>query len=90
MDALLNDPKLHSGLVAVLVAAGIWFVKREVARIDKALAGAVRRDELKQLRQDMDRRHEENSGRLERIETGVTGTHQRIDQLYCDLMDKLK
>lgn len=90
MDELLNDPKLHSGIVAALVGLGIWFVKREVRRIDKALEGAVRRDELKQLREDMDRRHEENSGRLGRIETGVTGTHQRIDQLYCDLMDKIK
>lgn len=35
---------------------------------------------------DMNQRHQENLERLDRIETGVTDTHRRIDDLYRDLM----
>ena len=92
MDDWINDPKLHSTLVAILVAAGAWFVKREVRRIDQGLANAVKRSELEQLRADMRREHQENISRLDRIETaidtGITGTHRRIDDLYKELINK--
>lgn len=89
----LNDPKLHSALTAAIVSLGVWFVKREVTRIDRALAQAVRRDELRQLREDMDRRHDENLARLDRIEesmeSGNTGIHQRIDELFLKIPEWL-
>lgn len=92
MDDWINDPKLHSFLVAALVALGVYLVKREVKRIDEGLAHAVKRSELEQLRADMRREHQENLGRLDRIEsaidTGITGTHRRIDDLYKELINK--
>lgn len=92
MDEWINDPKLHSGLMAVLAAIGVWFVKREVKRIDDGLADAVKRSEFEKLRTDMREEHQENIGRLERIEkaidSGITGTHRRIDDLYKELISK--
>lgn len=85
MDDLVNDPKVHSVLVAVLVAAGGWFVRREVKRIDEALAEAVKRNELDQLRQESDARHRENKSTMGEIKQTVSETHRRIDQLYRDL-----
>jgi hypothetical protein len=66
------------------VAVFGWFVKREIKRIDLALADSVRKQEFEQLREDMNERHRENLDRLDRIDTATTGTHQRIDQLYRD------
>jgi hypothetical protein len=92
MDEWINDPKLHSALVAILVAAGGWFVRREVKRIDEGLADAVKRSEFEQMRADLRQEHRENTGRLERIEkaidNGITGTHRRIDDLYKELINK--
>lgn len=86
-----SDPKsLLLALVTLLGGIVSWLFKREVRRIDRALTESVRRTEFEQLRKDMDRRHDENIGRLDRIDTATTGTHKRIDDLYCDLMDKLK
>lgn len=86
MNDLLTNPTLHSIIVGAIVSLGVWFVKREITRIDKQLANTVRRDELQQIRRDMDRRHEENLERLDRIDTATTGTHKRIDQLYDKLI----
>jgi len=87
MSDFFSDPK--SALIALLgILGGIvtWLFKREVRRIDKALAESVRREEFNQWRGDMDRRHEENIDRLDRIEAATTGTHKRIDELYRDLV----
>lgn len=48
-------------------------------------------DELKRTsisRAEVERMHGENSNKLDVIEEGVTRTHERIDQLYRDLMNK--
>jgi uncharacterized membrane-anchored protein YjiN (DUF445 family) len=102
MNDLLTDPKSWViGILGILGTIVTWLFKRELSRIDKAMEESVRRDELTQLRADIDRRHqesahrqdkrhEENTDRLDRIETGVTGTHQRIDQLYRDLPKMLR
>lgn len=92
MDEWFNDPKLHSALVAVLVAIGVFLMKREVKRIDEGLAHAVKRSELEQLRADMRNEHRENVGRLDgierKIDTGITGTHQRIDRIFEKLAER--
>lgn len=89
MNDLLTDPKSWViGLITLLGAIVAWFFQRELARIDRAIAESVKRDEFNQLRRDMDARHTENVDKLDRIDLGITGTHQRIDALYRDLMDK--
>lgn len=57
-------------------------MKREVHRIDQGLANAVKRNELEDLRADMDDRHQENRDSMAEIKQGVTDTHRRIDDLY--------
>lgn len=107
-NQLINEQRLYAllltGAVALLtgvIAVVIFFIKREFKRIDDAIAASVRRDELSQLRADMekrhteiidrqDKRHAENTNRLERIETTATSTHRRIDELYRDLPKLLK
>lgn len=80
MDDLLTDPRLHSGVMAILVTAGGWFIRREMRRIDQAFMQSAKRDELHQLRLDLEQRHQENRGRLERIEG-------RVDELYRDMVN---
>lgn len=89
MNDLLTDPKAWVlGLLTLLGGIVAWFFQRELARIDRAIAESVRRDEFIQLRGDMDRRHAENVAKLDSIDSGITGTHQRIDALYRDLLGK--
>lgn len=93
MDDLLNDPKVHTVVVAMIAGLGGWFVKREVRRIDKGLENAVHRSELDQLRKEIDKRHAENrrdhaefkqavTDDLTEIKETVGITHRRIDDLY--------
>lgn len=42
--------------------------------------------QLGEIREDMERRHEENRETFGKIETGITGTHRRLDDLYRDLI----
>lgn len=89
-DLLIDQKAWVIGLLTILGAYMVWSFKREMARIDEALKDSVRRAEFEQLRGDLRREHLENSGRLERIENGVTGTHKRIDDLYSDILDRIK
>jgi hypothetical protein len=82
MNDLLTDPK--SALIAVLgilMAVLTWLGKGALERIKHLEQNAA-------TQADIDKRHEENLERLDRIETAVTGTHRRIDDLYRDLMGK--
>ena len=91
MNDLLTDPKAWViGLLATLGGIVAWFFQRELSRIDRAIAESVKRDEFNALRADMGRRHNENVTKLDNINSGITGTHQRIDALYRDLLDKDK
>lgn len=86
-----SDPK--SAFIALLGIMGSivsWLFRREVRRIDKALAESVRRHEFDALRQDLSREHKDNVERLNRIESATTGTHKRIDDLYSDILDRVK
>lgn len=91
MNDLLTDPKAwFLGLFAILGAIVAWFFQRELARIDKAIADSVKRDEFNQLRRDMDGRHQENKGTLGEIKEGIAGTHSRIDALYQKLPEMIQ
>lgn len=43
---------------------------------------------LDELRDDMERRHEENRETFDRIDTATTGTHKLILDLYRDLLNQ--
>lgn len=91
MNDLLTDPKAWViGLLTVLGGIVTWFFQRELSRIDRALAESVRREEFNQLRGDMDRRHAENVEKLDSIDSGITGTHRRIDALYERLPEMIR
>jgi hypothetical protein len=89
MNELLNDTRFW---LVTLGAAVVGFVRylwnKQERRLEKLEADSVRRAEFDQFRADLREEHEENSGRLDRIETGITGTHKRLDDLYRDLIAK--
>lgn len=71
-----------------LVSLGAWIFKGHVRRLEQLEAAAARKQEIEQLREDMDRRHDQNITTLGEIKDAVTGTHQRIDDLYTQLLDR--
>lgn len=82
MNDLLSDTRfwlttLGAGILALM--RYLW--KKQEKRLEQLEADAVRKGELEQLREDLDRRHAENRATLDRIETAVTGTHKRIDAI---------
>ncbi len=84
MNDLLNDPKvwfmgLLGGYVTLLSVIANGWVKR-IERLESEAA----------TKAEVNSKHIENVERLKRIEEGVTGTHRRIDDLYSDLLDKMK
>lgn len=58
------------------------------ARLIHLEINAIRKDDLDKLRGEFAQRHEENSEKLNSIDSGVTSTHRRIDDLYRDLMNR--
>lgn len=88
MNELLSDPKFTLAVVCALVGLLMWLGKGYTRRLEALEREAVRRKDLKELRDDLRLEHRENTEKLESIETAVTGTHRRIDQLYIDLMNQ--
>lgn len=88
MNDLLNDPKLHSVGMVILMGIAGFFGRRELKRLDESIKDSVKRQEFDQLRKDMDTRHQENIGRLDQIGETAIQTHRRIDDLYRDLIVK--
>lgn len=93
MNELLTDTKsLILGLLAMIVAIISWLGKDHVKRLRALEADAVRKDDLEQLRQnlkqDREQMHRENQDKLNRIDETVTSTHQRIDALYRDMVQR--
>jgi hypothetical protein len=86
MNELLSDPKFTLAVVGALVGLLMWLGRGYTRRLEALEREAVRKMDLKELRDDLRREHAENSEKLESIETAVTGTHRRIDDLYRDLM----
>lgn len=80
MNDIFGDPKsIIVGLIGAVMTLLAWIGRRELERV---------KGDNQSLRDDMERRHKENIDRLDRIETGVTDTHRRIDDLYRDLLDQ--
>lgn len=71
---------VEAGVAVITLGAAVigWFVRTE-RRFGKCLT----REEHEKICQE---RNERVERKLESIETGVTGTHKRIDDLYRDLM----
>lgn len=89
MNELLSDTRfwlvtLGGGIVAFVKY--LW--NRQEKRIDAMEDDMVRRAEFDQFRADQKEEHQENIGRLDDIQTGITGTNRRLDDLYRDLMNK--
>jgi hypothetical protein len=89
MNDLINDPKAVAATMVILMSIAGFFGRRELRRLDKAIENSVRRREFEQLREDMDERHQENLQRLDKIDTAVTGTHQRVDTFLMKLPELL-
>lgn len=100
MNELLADTKsVILGLLSIIVAIGTLlgkiYVNRQrdhAKRLRTLEADAVRKHDLEKLREDIrqDRMamHEENKGKLDRIDATVTQTHKRIDALYRDMVQR--
>jgi C4-dicarboxylate-specific signal transduction histidine kinase len=87
-----------------LAVAGLAIAIIGIAvRMERRMGKALTRDEhericsernlrvekqLDDLRDDMERRHEENRETFDKIETATTGTHKLIVDLYRDLLQR--
>lgn len=78
MNDLLTDPRVWLGLITILGGVVAWFFQREIGRIDKAIDEMVRRDEFNLLREDMGRRHTENSVKLDDIVDAVSEIRTKV------------
>jgi len=86
MNDLLSDWKnIAITLLGALVTLLTWLGKGALDRL-KYL------EEHTATNADVDRRHIENGGRLDRIEekidTGISGVHERIDRIFERLAGK--
>lgn len=93
MNEILADPKsIILGLLAVLMSIITWIGKDHMKRLRALEADAVRKADLEKLRKDIkqDRlsMHHENQNKLDRIDDTVTATHERIDALYRDMVQR--
>ena len=86
MNDLLNDPKALVGYLLTALMGLVMYIWRKNDQETRDRITNLEKNAV--TKTDMDKRHAENIGRLDRIETAVTGTHRRIDDLYRDLMGK--
>jgi hypothetical protein len=75
-------PWILSGFVALLTGVFEYY-RRKVDKIESAY---VTRDDFKEYvritREDEQRRHTDNTARLDKIDGGLERVHQRIDQVF--------
>lgn len=88
MNDLLNEPKALIGyLLTALLGLVMYIWRRNDAETQRRIEN-LEKSAVTQA--DVDKRHEENIDRLDRIETAVTGTHRRIDDLYKNLPEMIR
>jgi len=88
----ISTATVISVLAAALAGIAVFFAKRYLDKVEKLDAEAVRKRELKELeerieqgRRDM---HLENQRKLDSIQTSITGTNQRLDQVMLEVMSR--
>lgn len=79
----LTASEVISGLTAALVGVVVFYGRRHIAKLEELDAQAVRKRDLKELEERIEKmqesHHEENAGRLGRIENALDRTVERID-----------
>lgn len=88
MNELLTDARFTLAVLGVLMAVFGWIARDHHQRVKNLEREAVRKEDLEQLRSDFADRHRENSSKFTGIEQGVIGIHDRIDDLYRDLINR--
>lgn len=87
--------KIGLWVCAAFTAVLAWMWRMNEKRIRELEMHSVRQSDLDKFRSDISARHEENKkrdeetrGLLGEISRGIRGTHERIDQLYRDLLNR--
>jgi len=89
MNDFFSDPKTFIQLLLlVLMAVFSWIGKNAMKRLEHLESDTLRKSDLARMEERQAARHLENSGRLDRIEGSVTGTHKRIDDIFTELLKK--
>lgn len=76
MNELFTDPRFTLGVVTLLGMLLVWLGKGYVGRLEALEREAVRKEDLKQLRQDLKAEHAENSTRLEGLRNDLKSERQ--------------
>lgn len=93
MNELLTDPRFALGLVTLLWGLTAVLARGYVTRLERLEAlerDSAKKSDLTDLREDLQRDHSQNTKNLEDIRNaiteGLTRTHERIDDIYRDLL----
>lgn len=91
-DVAISAGTIISILASALCGVCVFFVRKYMEKLEKLDAEAVRKRELKELEERIEegRRemHRENQRKLDSIQTSVTGTNQRLDQVMLEVMSR--
>jgi hypothetical protein len=81
-----------SCLAAALAGIAMFFAKRYLDKVEKLDAEAVRKREIKELEERLEQvrreQHTENQRKLDSIQTSITGTNARLDQVMLEVMSR--
>lgn len=88
----LTANTLISILSTSLAGVCVYILKRFAERLDKLDSEAVRKRELKELEERIEeaRRwmHAQNQSKLDSIQSSVTGTNKRIDEMFVEIISR--
>jgi len=88
----ISTATVISGLAAALAGIAVFFAKRYLDKVERLDAEAVRKRELKELEERLERvrqdMHTENLRKLDSIHTIITGTNSRLDQVMLEIMSR--
>lgn len=93
MNELLTDPRFALGLVTLLWGLTAVLARGYVTRLERLEMlerESAKKSDLAALREDLQRDHTQNTKNLtdirDAITEGLTRTHERIDDIYRDLL----
>jgi len=94
----MNDPwtistaTVISFLAAGLAGIAVFFAKRYLDKVERLDAEAVRKRELKELEERIEQgqrdMHMENQRKLDSLQSSITGTNSRLDQVMLEVMSR--